>query len=468
MNQPIEIQTWIVILLVIFAVIGITDRVFAPSVRWFFRRRINRAIDELNTRLKLRIQPFKLTRRQTLVDQLMVDQEVVKAVEKHARENKVPLGVSMTQAQRYAREIVPAFNAITYFRVGTRLARAISKWIYRVRLGYSDDEGLRAVDPDAAVVFVINHRSNMDYILVTYMAATSATLSYAVGEWARVFPIQGIIRSMGAYFIRRNSKNPLYRRVLSRYVCMATRQGVTQAVFPEGGLTRDGKLMEPRLGLLGYMLGDFDPHGSRDVVFIPVGLNYDRVIEDRILTSRASQEIGGKAFKTSPLKIIGFVAHNIKLRLQGQLYRYGYACTSFGTPISLKSWLKEQKCDLRELPISERFERIETFGKTLMQGIGAVIPVLPVSLVATVFLRAGGSNLSELEVKSRTFVLIKKLEEAGAHIHIPRHDRDYAVATGLRMLCTRHIVKEEAGLYQASADETVLLKYYANSIAHLL
>ena len=228
------IPFWLMALLVIFALIGLTDRIFAPGVRWFFRRRVNRAIDELNTRLALRIQPFKLTRRQTLIDQLMYDPEVVKAVEIHAKENNVPRAVSMAQAQKFAKEIIPTFSAFAYFRIATRLARFVSKWIYRVRLGYSDDDALKAIDPEATVVFVINHRSNMDYILLTYMAATSATLSYAVGEWARIFPLQNVIRSMGAYFIRRNSGDPLYRRVLARHVRMATRQGVTQAVFPEG------------------------------------------------------------------------------------------------------------------------------------------------------------------------------------------------------------------------------------------
>jgi len=448
--------------------IGLTDRIFAPGVRWFFRHRVNRAIDELNTRLQLRIQPFKLTRRQTLIDQLMYDGEVIKAVEKHASDNNVPRSVSMVQAQKFAHEIIPSFSAFTYFRFGTRLSRLISKWIYRVRLGYSDDQGLKNINPDATVVFVINHRSNMDYILLTYMAATSATLSYAVGEWARIFPLQNVIRSMGAYFIRRNSGDPLYRRVLARYVRMATRQGVTQAVFLEGGLSRDGALRPPRLGLLGYMVGDFDPQGGRDIVFIPVGLNYDRVMEDRILTSRASKEIGGRTFKVTVGKLFKFIGRNIKLRLQGRLYRYGYACVSFGSPISLKSWLIEQKTDLRELPEAERFEKIAHLGEKLMTGIGAVIPALPVSLVSTVFLQAGENKMSELEVKSRTFALVKSLESAGAHVHIPRKDRDYAVSSGLRMLTLRHLVVEEDGLYAAHPEEKLLLQYYANSIAHLV
>ena len=111
-------------------------------MRWFFQRKANRAIEELNTRLHLRIQPFKTTRRQTLIDQLMLDPIVVKAIEAHVEEAGVPRDVAMAKAERYAREIVPAFNAYAYSRLGTRLARWISTFIYRVRLGFHDDDAI--------------------------------------------------------------------------------------------------------------------------------------------------------------------------------------------------------------------------------------------------------------------------------------------------------------------------------------
>ena len=103
----------------------------------------------------------------------------------------------------------------------------------------------------------MNHRSNMDYMLAGYLAADQAALSYAVGEWARIWPLSALIRAMGAYFVRRNSSDELYRRVLERYIAMATEAGVPQAVFPEGGLTRDGRMREPKLGVLDYMLRGF-------------------------------------------------------------------------------------------------------------------------------------------------------------------------------------------------------------------
>jgi glycerol-3-phosphate O-acyltransferase len=469
MTAAVTLPFWIVVLLVVFAAIGIVDRVFAPSVRWFFRRRFNQAIDELNQRLDMRIQPFRLTRRQTLIDRLVYDPKVIEAIDAEAKASGTPRAVVMKRAERYAREIVPAFSINTYFGFGTRAARWLSEFVYRVRLGYVDDAALKAIDPQSTVVFVMNHRSNMDYVLVTYMASSRASLSYAVGEWARVWLLQNLIRSMGAYFIRRDSGDELYRKVLGRYVAMATREGVTQAVFPEGGLTRDGNIREPRLGLLSYMVAGFDPRSSRDIVFVPVGLNYDRVIEDRVLTAKAEREASGRDFRVRISSILGFIWNLVRLRLQGRLYRFGYACVSFGRPVSLAAWRKRRKVDFTTADREKLFAGVEKLGDDLMDAVGAIVPALPVALASHVFLESGERWMSEFELKSAVFGLIKRLEADGAHVHIPRADRDYAVGAGLRMLTLRHMVMmNDEWLYRANPEETLLLTYYANSIKHLL
>ncbi len=195
MGAHITLPLWAAIILALLAAWAAIDRILVPSVRWAVRRRANRAIEELNTRLKLRIQPFKLTKRQVLIDRLMFDPEVLYAVDEHAKETGVPREVAMEKVKRYASEIVPSFSAYAYFRIGTRIARGVSQMLYRVRIGYRNDDALAAVDPSSSVIFVINHRSNMDYVLVTYIAASSSALSYAVGEWAQVWGLRGLIRS---------------------------------------------------------------------------------------------------------------------------------------------------------------------------------------------------------------------------------------------------------------------------------
>ena len=278
----VSIPTWMFVTLLVFAAWAALDRLLLPSVRWLLRRRINRVIQELNERLELRIEPFRLTKRQVLIDRLLYDPEVQAAAEAHATENGMQRDEVMAEVLSYAREIVPAFNAYAYFRFAYWLAKNFALSLYRVRLGQSRDEDLRDIPHTASVVFVMNHRSNMDYVLVCYLAASRSALSFAVGEWARVWPLQALLRATGAFFIRRGSGNDLYRKVLSSYVRMATRAGVTQAVYPEGGLSQDGRLQPARLGLLAYMVGGFDPDAN-DIVFVPVGINYDRVLEDRTL-----------------------------------------------------------------------------------------------------------------------------------------------------------------------------------------
>jgi glycerol-3-phosphate O-acyltransferase len=467
MATTVTLPVWLVLVAGLLALAGLFDRLLNPAFQWYLRSRANRAIDELNSRLRLKIRPFKMTDRQVLIDRLAHDPKVIAAAETHALENDMPIAVALRDVERYSREIVPAFSAYAYFRVGIRLARWVSTSLYRVRLAFADRVLLEALDTDATVVFVMNHRSNMDYILVTYMASTATALSYAVGEWARIPVLQQLIRSMGAYFIRRNARNSLYRKVLARYVQMATEAGVTQAMFPEGGLSRDGKLRPVKLGLISYIVEGFDP-GGRDVVFIPVGLNYDRVLEDRSLVAEIDGPTPSQAFYTKAFKSLAFLWRNLRLRLKGRWHKFGYACVAFGKPLGLKEYMKSQGAlRFEDLPEADQIKTIAGLGDELMARIGAVIPAMPVSLVADVLMRAGDKGLDLLSLKSGVDQLIDRLETLGVSVHIPRSDRDYAVTAGLRMFTLRRLVTEDAdGLYRVAKGEELLVAYYANSLAH--
>jgi glycerol-3-phosphate O-acyltransferase len=468
MTQTVALPLWLFLLLLALAALAALEWLLLPSVRWYFRRKVRGVIDEISVRLNIDIPQFKLTRRQVLIDRLFHDPKVQAAADEYGREHKLPRSVALQQVDRYAREIVPAFNAYLYFRIGYWLAKSFARFIYRVRLGYTDSAAIAAINPKSTVVFVMNHRSNMDYILVAFLAAERVALSYAVGEWARIWPLQGLIRAMGAYFVRRNSGDPLYRMVLQRYVQMATEGGVPQAMYPEGGLSVDGRLRPPRLGLLDYMLKSFDPAGERDLVFIPVGINYDRVIEDRTLLLKLEDKPPRRGLASTLAVTLAFVSRQFAYMLLGRWYRYGYACVNFGKPLSMRDYVMRSGIDFRSIADSERKEAVAQVGQLLMTEIGRIVPGLPVSLVATVLLRQPERALSELELKSSVSELIQRIEAIGAHVYVPRTDRDYAITVGLRMLVLRHLVTESDGLFSASPGEMKALSYYANSIAHLL
>lgn len=455
MTRMVELPLWALVLILAFAAVTFASHFLFPSVRWFFRKRLERAVAELNTRLTRPIEPFKLARRHDMIQRLIYDPEVSQAIADHAREQGVPEEVGFQTARRYAREIVPRFSAFVYFGFAIWLAKALSRGFYRVRLGAFDEAGLETVDKDATVIFVMNHRSNMDYVLVTWLAAERSHLSYAVGEWARTWPLSALIRAMGAYFIRRKSQDALYRKVLSRYVQISTAGGTTQAMFPEGGLSLNGAVGVPRMGLLSYIVDDFRPGASRDVVFIPVALNYDRVIEDRVLV--AADHAGTRRFRLRLIDVVKHVTTHLVQRLTGRFHRFGYASVSFGQPLSLTEFLA-QNPQIADRPTG-------LLARTLMARIRAVVPVLPVPLVAAVLLERDGRTRTE--IAARFAELVAEMEARGAHVHMPKAGLDYAVDFALRHLELRKLARREGGGWAVVAEDRALVTYYANTIAHL-
>jgi glycerol-3-phosphate O-acyltransferase len=193
------------------------------------------------------------------------------------------------------------------------------------------------------------------------------------------------------------------------------------------------------------------------------------VLEDRVLTAAASTPQGQRPrFAFNPLVLTGFLAKSLWRRLRGTWYRFGYACVSFGRPMSLRAYVAARGIDLRALPEAQRFAEIERLGHKMMEAVGRVVPALPVSLVSSVMLAAGEPGLSSFELKGAVFDLMRRLDAQGAHVHVPRQDQEYAVEVGLRMLTLRHLVSERDGVYRANSKETALLGFYANAIAHLL
>ncbi len=468
MAESVSLPLWMVIVGGALALWSFLHILILPVIRWFFRRRTKKVLTKIDERLDLRLPDFKLTKRREIINRLVYDSKVKMAMEEFSKKNETSQADTRKKVLRYANEIVPSFNALVYFRFGNWVSRTVSRLLYRVRVGFVDEEGLAKVDPRSSVVFIMNHRSNIDFILLGYLTISRVALSFAVGEWARVWPLQPLIRVLGGFFVRRGSGNPLYRCVLERYIQMATEGGVVQAVFPEGKLSKDGRLGPPKIGILDYMLRTFDPEKERDLVFIPVGVNYDRVLEDRSSLFSIDREASKKKKSEIIRTALLYLLKTIRLRLRRGWYRYGYAVVNFGSPVSMKMYTKAHTLDFLRLDKDQRIRAVETLAQYLMASVGKVIPVVPVPLIASVFLEDKNRSFSELELKSRVQGLIDELENRGAIVYIPRSDRDYAIEVGLRNLILRHVVLEEDDLFRANPAEIEILQYYANSIAHFL
>jgi glycerol-3-phosphate O-acyltransferase len=247
---------------------------------------------------------------------------------------------------------------------------------------------------------------------------------------------------------------------------MATKEGVCQAVFLEGGLSRDGCMRPPKLGFLDYMLRSYDPLKDRDIVFIPVGVNYDRTLEDRSLL----RELDPDAEKRSRWFVIkttcGFIWKSLILIILSRWQRFGYAYVNFGNPVSVRQYCEDKTLDFTKLERSARFLEVESLAGRLMDAIKQVVPALPVSLVATVMLASGQKGMRASEVQTQVNRLIADLQEDGAHVYVSPHKRVESILNALNMLVLRRLVEESQGIYRIVPEEVDVLSYYANAIAH--
>jgi glycerol-3-phosphate O-acyltransferase len=153
--------------------------------------------------------------------------------------------------------------------------------------------------------------------------------------------------------------------------------------------------------------------------------------------------------------------------VRGGWHRLGYAVLHFGLPISLREYVRSRGIDFRTLGPDVRPDHVRELAAQLHDSVGRVVPALPVSLVSTVLVEDPERFYNGTELKTEVEELIEQLRGAGARVYLPRTSVDYAVEVGLRSLVLRHLVLKDGGSFRAAPGEMALLRYYANSIAHL-
>ncbi len=480
-------------------------------VKRTLNRRLEKNLREFFESPDLYRQRFKFTNKLVIKHQLLGDGVLNEEILAHASEQDQDVERVRKRVEAYIEEIVPAFNLFTYYRIGYPLARMVSGSLYDCVVDQATRHVIEELGENAAPVFVVNHRSNFDYVLLSYMLAGKVSISYAVGEWARVWPLEALFKSFGSYFVRRGYKEPLYHKVLERYVQLIAHNGVTQAVFPEGGLTRDGLLRAPKLGLLTWLARlEADPEFKRELVFVPIGVNYDRVIEDRNLVKEA-QGIRRKAgfwkklamALVMPLQALVIVTTNGARFLAGERKLHGHASISFGEAVPLKQWMSARGVDYAACSRAERRRHIQEFGEDLIRHIGTAIPATPVTLLAVTLLDHPGRQWSTKELVSATAKTRNELQERGVRIvtgsafarfrsalidHTPQasgrrrtvqlqevdaafsdqEETEEYVRFALRLLRRYNMVKKKRNRWTVRENREARLRYYANSLAHHL
>ena len=440
---------------------------------WAIRRWADRASVRVVHRFGAQVNRFKLTRKQYIRDALLANHTIATAVDQHAIEHRVPAAEAWRRVERYIDEIVPFFNILAYYKFGYAVSRAILNLLYKVSVEYEDLPALERLPSNSIVIYLANHRSNADYVLLAYVLAGDVSISYAVGEWARAFPLEYVFKSFGSYFIRRRYRETLYHTVLEQYVQLITRNGVTQGIFPEGGLTRDGRLRAGKVGLIDYVLGVArDPQLQQRISIVPVAINYDRVLEDRSLLRELAEREGNRTSRVRQFgEVTRYVGWNLARLTTNRFKRYGRAAVTIGRPIHIADWLDGRRTsgiDLFALDRPSRLAQVQALVDDVLSRIAALIPVTPVPLACA----AIQSFDADFIPHDRLIARMSEMRDVlvGLNARVLRADRsiDETFDRAFRMLEMRRILLRDGAGYVVLEHGRPLVSYYANGIAHLL
>lgn len=463
---------------------------FANDLRLRLRRALRRRLTKEQLRVieqfRVELNPHKLEQKGNVRMRLLSDAELRRDLEAHAKKSGEPLEALLDRVDDYADEIIPFFSVVSYYRVGYTVAALAVRALYWPWKDKREIERVRTFLDDAqkkneAVVFLMNHRSNADFVLVAYVLARAIALSYAVGEWARVWPLEWLFKSFGSYFVRRGCKDPVYHLVLRRYMQIITDEGVTQGIFIEGGLSRDGALRPAKIGLLDSLATRSDPTApvaagarapAREVWFLPIGINYDRVLEDEVLTREVEGAEGmgsGLAwYLSTATRVSRYLFANLPRYLFWRVRKFGYAAVHFGEPVALSALFDRPLSELRTLDRDERKPVLQAAADRLLGAIGDVVPVTPVPLVTAAILGAGSKDevhVTEAELRDRLTTMIEELRALG--VPVVGHERGVAhfEKVGLTILKTRGHIERVGGVIVTKPATRHLLRYYLNGIA---
>ena len=468
MFSTISLPVWLFMVLSFSTLLVFIRVVIFPLWASFWSARTRNVVEAVNPMLQLHMSSFTLSQRRVLADRLACDSLVEAGVEKIAIERGVSIEKTRREAWRMAWDIVPAFNPYFYFRTGYRMARRCLRSLYTLRVAFEDKSTMADVSDDAAVIFIINHRSNIDYAIENYLTAQRTMLSFGVGEWSRVWPIQPLMRMAGGYFVRRDSGDPLYRLLLKRYVQMATQARVPHAIFLEGQLSPDGGVGSARLGLLSYVTEQYGSKNAPDLVFIPVGINYDRIPEDMNMLRYSSKEFRTKGKSYILIQGIMFAFRVAYEVIRGR-QSFGYSCAKFGNPVSFSKWLAKDEINWQGLTRAEKFFEISKLGDKLIDDISAAVPATPVAVLSRVWFKQPELAVTKAELEKRFNSICDELVKNGCHLVLVHQDQRKTLDHALNFALARGLVlKDGEGRFSLNPKLKGLADYSGNSIKQFL
>jgi len=309
--------------------------------------------------------------------------DLVDVVRQVARQRNEPESKVWRRAEQYFDEMAANFHG-SYFAILEYAFNRIWPRLFQ-GLEYSGLEKVIECVKRGPIVLVPCHRSHFDYLILSYIFHNNylSPPHIAAGINLAFWPLGPLFRGAGAYFIRRSFDNdPLYKMVFKKYLTFLIREGYTQEFFIEGGRSRTGKILTPKLGMLSAIVNAFVDGVRRDLYLVPVSIQYGRVVEE----DSYSLELRGAEKEKENLWAL-LKARTIFQRKHGTVY------VTFADPISLNEALGPRKemfrAGLADAAVEEEKRRfIQKLGFRLLREVNGVTVAGASAVSATVLLGA--------------------------------------------------------------------------------
>lgn len=412
-------------------------------------------IDRIDAQKRIILGPIMKSRQQ-LKEIVLRDENVLKRIDKAAEGDSGQARQMRKKAGAYFDEIAADFNMayIQFFHL------SLTWFFNRLFEGIDVDmESLARVREWARrgpLVYVPSHKSHIDYLALNYILHNHHMHipRVAAGKNLAFWPMGHVFRKSGAFFIRRTFRGAnLYREVFNRYIKALLEEGHPLEFFIEGGRSRSGKLILPKIGFLSILLEAFQEGYSEDLIFVPASISYDRILEEKAYLKEMAGEVKEKENFRQIIRARSF--------LKG---RYGKIYIRFGEPVSLKEYIATHD------DYGQKIHRHLAFH--LIRSINNVTLVTPLSIVSAAILTAhrGGFNVEDLTKTALEY--LEFLRDRKAPLASTLESPEEAMIQTLDLLISWKVVRSlevvegSEPFYFVEDEQKVELEFYKNSIIH--
>ncbi|RJS92896.1 glycerol-3-phosphate 1-O-acyltransferase PlsB [Salinisphaera sp. Q1T1-3] len=412
-----------------------------------------------------------VSRRSQLIDTLVSDPEVIRAISEGARRENKNVAVLRTRAREYADEIAADHSNIA---IGFMLR--VLTWLWNRIYDGIDVRHLprlrEAAHDNREIIYLPSHRSHMDYLLLSYILYEEglALPQIAAGVNLNFWPVGGLLRRCGAFYLRRSFKGDrLYTAVFRAYVETLVARGQPMKFYPEGGRSRTGRLLAPKTGMLQMTIASaLATSQDAPVSIVPVYIGYDRVME----VKGYFDELRGTRVKKG--ETMGDLVRGSTKVLSR---KYGRVFVSFGEPIELQTFADTHLPDWRdrmsELSLDARPKWLQTFtddlATSVMRGINATATLNATGLASLVLLGAPQKSVAEDEMV-HTLATLARVAHACPYspdASAPEPDGTALLAEAeptMRLIRAPHAWGD---ILTVDSRQAVLLTYTRNNVMHL-